>query len=67
MKFTLVFDEDMDGAELLKLRTDQYRSGLLSAGGDNKANIGIIDEIESDEEDEMREAECAPNKVKSTS
>jgi len=56
VKYTLVFDEEIDGPELLKLRTERGRGGLAS-DNDNKNEIAIIDEIESDEEDDMREAE----------
>ena len=63
MKYTLVFDEDIDGPELLKLRTDQNRGGV-SNDSDKKGAIAIIDEIESDEEDDLREAECSiPSKM----
>jgi len=51
-----VFDEEIDGPELLKLRTERGRSGL-GTDNENKNAIAIIDEIESDEEDDMREAE----------
>lgn len=60
VKYTLVFDEDIDGPELLKLRTEQCRAGGLGGDNQNSENrhaIAIIDEIESDEEDDLREAE----------
>lgn len=46
----MVFDEDIDGAQLKKLKSD------LNGGGHTQ-NIAIIDEIESDQEDDLREGE----------
>ena len=37
--------------------------GGFSSGNENTGAIAIIDEIESDEEDDLREAECAPSKM----
>ena len=66
LKYTLVFDEDIDGPELLKLRTE--RRGGIGSDNENKNEIAIIDEIESDEEDDLREAEgCSVPAGSSTS
>lgn len=60
IKYTLVFDEDIDGPELKKLKEEtRVGSSTSKMNGqgqtDNTGAIGIIDEIESDQEEEEEE------------
>ncbi|TNV87784.1 hypothetical protein FGO68_gene15266 [Halteria grandinella] len=67
IKYTLVFDEESDGPELKKMREEpipfggnqgslQQRLSSNNPLGDNGA-IGVIDEIESDQEDDLEQGE----------